>query len=156
MYTIFCDMDGVLVDFEKGYKELIKGNTLPKKSDGKVDFWGPINAAGASFWANLDWMPDGPELWRYIKKYRPYILTAPSMDPSSRVGKEAWCKMHINNQYKNLYFKPAKYKSDFAGQDRILIDDREDNIEQWKSKGGIGILFKSTDQVIDELKQYGL
>jgi hypothetical protein len=37
-----------------------------------------------------------------------------------------------------------------------LIDDREDNIEQWKSKGGIGILFKSTDQVIDELKQYGL
>ena len=28
-----------------------------------------------------------------------------------------------------------------------LIDDREDNIEQWKSKGGIGILFKSTDQV---------
>ena len=72
MYTIYCDMDGVLVDFEKGYKELT--NTTPSRSfDGKASFWEPISKAGAQWWVDLDWMPDGQELWRYIKKYKPNI-----------------------------------------------------------------------------------
>ena len=155
MYTIFCDMDGVLVDFERGYHELTGKNTsqFPK---GDNEFWKPLEEEGAIFWATLPWMPDGQELWRYIKRYRPNILTAPSMDPSSRAGKEAWCKMHINSQYKNLYFKPAKYKSDFAGQDRILIDDRDDTIASWKAKGGIGIHHTSASNTIKELKKLGL
>lgn len=155
MYTIFCDMDGVLVDFEKGYYELTGKHTsqFPK---GDSDFWKPLEEEGALFWATLDWMPDGRELWRYIKRYKPNILTAPSMDPSSRVGKEAWCKMHINNQYRNLYFKQAKYKSDFAGENRILIDDRDDTIASWKTKGGIGIHHISATNTIKELKKLGL
>ena len=155
MYTIFCDMDGVLVDFERGYHELTGKHTsqFPKNDN---EFWKPLEEEGAIFWATLPWMPDGQELWRYIKRYRPNILTAPSMDPSSRAGKEAWCKMHINSQYKNLYFKPAKYKSDFAGQDRILIDDRDDTIASWKAKGGIGIHHTSASNTIKELKKLGL
>jgi FMN phosphatase YigB (HAD superfamily) len=155
MYTIFCDMDGVLVDFEKGYHELT-GNHTSQFPKGDNEFWKPLEEEGAIFWATLPWMPDGQELWRYIKRYRPNILTAPSMDPSSRAGKEAWCKMHINSQYRNLYFKPAKYKSDFAGQDRILIDDRDDTIASWKAKGGIGIHHTSATNTIKELKKLGL
>ena len=155
MYTIFCDMDGVLVDFEKGYYELTGKHTsqFPKNDN---EFWKPLEEEGALFWATLPWMPDGPELWRYIKRYKPYILTAPSMDPSSRVGKEAWCKMHINSQYKNLYFRPAKYKSDFAGENKILIDDRDDTIASWNAKGGIGIHHTSATNTIKELKKLGL
>jgi beta-phosphoglucomutase-like phosphatase (HAD superfamily) len=38
MYKIYCDLDGVLVDFEKGYAELT--DTIPTKSfDGKASFW---------------------------------------------------------------------------------------------------------------------
>ena len=48
MYTIYCDMDGVIADFEKGYAELT--NTKPSKSfNGKQEFWKPISDAGASF-----------------------------------------------------------------------------------------------------------
>ena len=148
-------MDGVLVDFERGYHELT-GNHTSQFPKGDNEFWKPLEEEGAIFWATLPWMPDGQELWRYIKRYRPNILTAPSMDPSSRAGKEAWCKMHINSQYKNLYFKPAKYKSDFAGQDRILIDDRDDTIASWKAKGGIGIHHTSASNTIKELKKLGL
>ena len=155
MYTIFCDMDGVLVDFERGYHELT-GNHTSQFPKGDNEFWKPLEEEGAIFWATLPWMPDGQELWRYIKRYRPNILTAPSMDPSSRAGKEAWCKMHINSQYKNLYFKPAKYKSDFAGQDRILIDDRDDTIASWKAKGGIGIHHTSASNTIKQLQKLGL
>ena len=155
MYTIFCDMDGVIVDFEKGYYELT-GKHTSQFLDGSIEFWKPLEEEGALFWATLPWMPDGKDLWNYIKKYKPYILTAPSMDPSSRVGKEAWCKMHINGQYKKLYFKAAKYKSDFAGPNKILIDDRQDTIASWNAKGGIGILHTSATNSIKELKKLGL
>jgi hypothetical protein len=34
------------------------------------------------------------------------------------------------------------------------VDDREDNIKQWRAKGGIGILFKNVSQAIQELEAY--
>lgn len=155
MYTIFCDMDGVIVDFERGYYELT-GKHTSQIIDGGSEFWKPLEKEGARFWATLHWMPDGQELWSYIKKYKPYILTAPSMELSSRVGKEAWCKIHLNNQYKKLYFKPAKFKSDFAGENKILIDDRDDTIARWNANGGIGIYHISATNTIKELKKLGL
>jgi len=155
MYTIFCDMDGVIVDFEKGYYELT-GKYTSQIIDDKEEFWKLLDEEGALFWATLPWMPDGKELWRYIKRYKPYILTAPSMNPSSKVGKEAWCKININSQYKKLYFKAAKYKSDFAGENKILIDDRQDTITSWNAKGGIGILHTSATNSIKELQKLGL
>jgi len=81
-------MDGVLVDFEKGYKDLT-GYYTKSHTDSNT-FWEPIDAEGPSFWANLPWMPDGQELWRYIKKYKPSILSSPSRSQTSRVGKDAW------------------------------------------------------------------
>ena len=155
MYTIFCDMDGVIVDFERGYYELT-GKHTSQVLDGSNEFWKPLEDEGALFWATLPWMSDGKQLWDYIKKYKPYILTAPSLDSSSRVGKEAWCKMHINGQYKKLYFKAARFKSDFAGENKILIDDREDTIASWNAKDGIGILHTSAANTIKELKKLGL
>jgi hypothetical protein len=148
-------MDGVLVDFEKGYTELT--NTTPSKSfDGKAEFWEPINKAGAEWWANLDWMSDGQTLWSYIKKYKPYILSAPSWDPSSRVGKEAWCRMNIPNQYKKLLLYPRNQKQLFAAEDKILIDDMEQTINEWNKSGGIGILHTSATNTIKQLKKLKL
>jgi len=155
MYTIYCDMDGVLVDFERGYAELT--NTTPSKSfNGKSEFWEPINKAGAEWWANLDWMSDGQELWSYIKKYNPYILSAPSWDPSSRVGKEAWCKMHLKNSYKKLLLYPRNQKQLFAAENKILIDDMEQTINEWKNAGGIGIFHTSAANTIKQLKKLRL
>ena len=155
MYTIFCDMDGVIVDFEKGYTELT--NTIPTKSfNGKAEFWEPISKAGAQWWANLDWMPDGQELWRYIKKYKPNILSSPSQDPSSKVGKEAWLKMNLQNSYKKAYFYNRSNKQLFSDKNRILIDDLQQTIDEWNDKGGIGILHTSAANTIKELKKLGL
>ena len=155
MYTIFCDMDGVLVNFEKGYTELT--NTIPTKSfNGKAEFWEPISKAGAQWWANLDWMPDGQELWRYIKKYKPNILSSPSQDPSSKVGKEAWLKMNLQNSYKKAYFYNRSNKQLFSDKNRILIDDLPQTIDEWNAKGGIGILHTSAANTIKELKKLGL
>ena len=61
MYIIYCDMDGVLVDFEKGYYDLT-GTSTKQFPKGDNSFWQPISDAGAEFWATLPWMPDGKEL----------------------------------------------------------------------------------------------
>lgn len=155
MYIIYCDMDGVLVDFEKGYKELT-GIDTKQYAKGDSAFWQPISDAGASFWANLPWMPDGQELWNYIKKYKPNILSAPSQDPSSRVGKEAWLKMHLKNSYRNAYFASRSNKKMFSAQNKILIDDIKQTIDEWNAAGGIGIHHTSASNTIKELKKLGL
>jgi len=155
MYIIYCDMDGVLVDFERGYYELT-GIHTKQYVKGDSAFWKPISEEGASFWANLPWMSDGQELWRYIQKYKPNILSAPSQDPSSKVGKEAWLKVNLQNSFKKAYFYNRANKKLFAGPNRILIDDMEQTINEWNDAGGVGIFHTSAANTIKQLKKLGL
>ncbi len=152
-YKIYCDMDGVLVDFEGGYEKLtgidLKGEF--KKGD---DFWDPIKVAGVGFWAGLKWMPDGQKLWDYIKPLKPEILSAPSREESSRIGKAVWVKYKLPGT--KLILRYAKQKQQLATPESILIDDRQVNIDQWEAAGGIGILHTSADNTISQLKELGL
>jgi 5'(3')-deoxyribonucleotidase len=160
-YTIFCDMDGVLVDFDKGYENLTGKHTKHVDLQDKNEFWKLLTRSlkekgltEYDYWVNLEWMPDGKTLWNYIKGYNPYILTAPSMDPGSKQGKTEWVA-RLDNM-KKIYFKPARFKQELSAKNRILIDDRADTIERWRSKGGIGILHTSAEDTINQLKQLGL
>jgi 5'(3')-deoxyribonucleotidase len=160
-YIIFCDMDGVLVDFDKGYKELTGKHTKHVDLQDKNEFWGLLDRSlkdkgltEYDYWVNLEWMPDGQTLWNYIKGYNPYILTAPSRDPGSRQGKTEWATRL--DGMKKLYFKPAKFKSEYSDKNRILIDDRQDTIDSWNAAGGIGILHTSTANTIQQLEKLGL
>jgi hypothetical protein len=38
-YTLFVDMDGVLVDFDKGYKDLTGVSTHHADAQGRDEFW---------------------------------------------------------------------------------------------------------------------
>jgi len=173
-YVIFCDMDGVLVDFDEGYKELTGVTTQHADSQGKDEFWKLYRDSlknkdipERSYWANLDWMPDGKQLWDYIKGYNPYVLTAPSVNfdipfeeryklenNESMQGKTEWVQ-RLSNMRK-IYFRSAQRKADFAGPNKILIDDRKDTIDSWNANGGIGILHTSTANTIKQLQELGL
>lgn len=151
-YTIYCDLDGVLVNFEKGYEELT-GKPMPINGEGP-EFWDPIHNAGASFWIKLKWMPDGHILWDYISKYNPILLSAPSKEESSKIGKRVWKKNNLPDV--KMILTPARFKQKYSGENKILIDDMERNIQQWKDKGGIGILHTSAADTIKQLKELGL
>jgi 5'(3')-deoxyribonucleotidase len=163
-YTIYCDMDGVLCDFENRFEHFTGLSPdqyrveITKKYGEKKSldmFWDVINhQIGMRFWRGMHWMPGGKVLWDYIKQYKPTLLTAPSYHNSSIEGKTAWVEDHIPGT--PIIFKQAKQKSDLAGPNKILIDDREDTIINWKSKNGIGILYRNTEQAINELKQLGI
>jgi len=161
-YTIFCDLDGVLVDFDKGYKDLTGVTTKYADSQGKEVFWGTFknslkdkDISEYEYWKDLEWMPDGQQLWGYIKSYNPYILSAPTRDPESKTGKKAWVSDHLG-KVKGLILVYAYKKPEYSGKNRILIDDRASTIKEWRSKGGIGILHTSTAGTIKKLKKLGL
>jgi hypothetical protein len=147
-YKIYCDMDGVLVDFERGYKELT-GEEASYKTD-PAKFWEPINKAGAAFWIKLKWMPGGKELYNFIKPYNPELLSAPSYQESSRIGKRIWVKR--NTPETKLILRSAERKQEFATPDAILIDDRKDNVDRWIEAGGIGIYHTSSEDTIKQLE----
>ena len=152
-YKIYCDMDGVLADFESGYEKLT-GVDLKGEFQKGDDFWEPISKAGVGFWAGLKWMPDGQKLWDYLKPYKPDLLSAPSREDSSRIGKHVWVKHKIPGT--KLILRYAKQKQELATPESILIDDRQVNIDQWEAAGGIGILHTSADNTISKLKELGL
>jgi len=173
-YYIFSDMDGVLADFDKGYKDLTGMTTHHADAQGKKEFWkifrDSLKEKGMSekeYWAGLDWMPDGKKYWDYIKQYKPYVLTAPSVNfdapedqryspeyNQSMQGKTEWGQRLPN--MRKMYFASAKNKAKFARPNTILIDDRKDTIDAWNAAGGIGIFHTSADNTIKQLQDLGL
>jgi len=155
-YVIYSDMDGVITDFDKYFMKYSKGipPTQYELENGIKSFWKLINKAGVKFWSEMDWMPYGKEYWEYIKKYNPILLSAPSQDKSSYIGKQEWVNKNLPGS--ELILSPAEEKQEYAAPNHILIDDRESNIDQWKAKGGIGIRYISLNQVIRDLKKLGL
>jgi len=154
-YKIYCDMDGVLCDFDKRFKQF---TTFPprdyEQKFGKDAFWNEVDKEGVKFWVGIPWMPNGKQLWDYIKPHNPILLSAPSRSNESRLGKRLWVRNNIPGT--KLILTSRDTKQNYCKPNTILIDDRPDTISEWNAKGGIGILFISTEQTINDLKKYGL
>lgn len=93
-HKIYCDLDGVLVDFEKGVHQLLK---TPSSKLVKGTMWKHIARANA-FYEHLDWTQDGKRLWEEIRHLRPDILTGVPYPKGSRVEKYNWCKRELGLQ----------------------------------------------------------
>jgi hypothetical protein len=171
-YTIYCDMDGVLCDFDKGYEDITGKSTDKANAEGKSYFWKlfreSVGNNEKNFWANLPWQPGGQELWNYIEQYNPNILSSPAIDfnlPQDQQlnpdynqaiqGKKEWIAKNLSGVNKEI-FVPAVQKSTFATSKHILIDDMRKNIDAWKSTGGKAILHTSTANTIQQLQKLGL
>jgi hypothetical protein len=155
-YEIYSDMDGVLTDFDASFMKASDG-ILPseyEKNFGKDGFWELIDGKGVGFWVGMPWMSDGKTYWDYIKGYNPILLSSPSRSSTSRLGKRLWVKNNLPGT--KLILAQAKDKQNYAQSDRILIDDRPSNIDQWRASGGIGILHTSASDTIRQLKDLGI
>jgi hypothetical protein len=157
-YKIYCDMDGVLTDFESRFEHY--SGMSPKEYENKygtAGFWNLIDVeVGVKFWVGMDWMPQGRELWNFISPYQPDLLTSPSRDNNSRLGKNLWVKNNLTPKPK-VIFAYSKDKQRYANENSILIDDKKSNINEWAASGGIAIRCKDGDvtTVINKLKELG-
>lgn len=172
-YQIYCDMDGVLTNFEKRFVDLLRKEgpkyyskstiaqvTRPKHFEaieGQTEFWKFVDQyIGLVFWSEMEWMPNGQQLWDFIQPYSPIILTSPSRENTSRLGKKVWVRNHLSPA-PPVEFRFGSAKADFANENAILIDDRPSNLEAFAAKGGIAIECKDGDvqTVINQLKNLG-
>tara|TARA_Y100001972_G_scaffold126479_1_gene180329 strand:- start:61 stop:618 length:558 start_codon:yes stop_codon:yes gene_type:complete len=148
---IYCDMDGVLTDFNKQFSEIHPWG--PKKfeeKNGKDEFWELVDDRGVGFWVGMEWMEDGKVLWEYLKaNHDVELLSSPSRAEHSRLGKRLWVRNHKLGAKLNLAYSYNKKK--YAAPNHVLIDDRKDNIKGWESEGGIGILHTSAEDTIAKL-----
>ena len=161
--TIYLDMDGVIADFDQRFQSLSGMNpTEFENTYGKQEFWDFIDEKHKiAFWVGIPVMGGAQQLVDYVSKYPYEILTAPSTKKQSLLGKNLWVKNHIDlfGSKPKINFKKAKNKhlvKPNLTKNDILIDDRADTIDRWNAAGGTGILYKSSSQVINDMKKLGL
>lgn len=143
-YQFYCDMDGVLCDFDKQFQQNF--GLLPKEfeeKNGVQAFHKAINSKGQEFWETMEWMPEGKALWNKIKDYEPIIVTSPGSYKGAKEGKLVWIQNNLQPAPKDVKFERAGHKqnvlegkSEEEIKKSILIDDYDKNIRAWKQFGG--------------------
>lgn len=171
---IYCDMDGVLCDFDKQFEKLTK---TPAKefeaNNGTKEFWRVILEEGESFWSTMDPMPGFEGFKKELisisndGRFKLKFLTSTSAAQILRsypreqavdyirnieVGKRTWLQTHWTGTKTIIFSDSGKGKAKYATPNSILIDDLSPNIEAFIAAGGTGIIFTDAQQAIDELK----
>ena len=155
---IYLDMDGVIADFSKRYKELYRMEPREAEKNKQFDKFFNEFIATRQF-ETLDLMPGAMDGLIFLRKH----LTIPTQILSSTASQERydsiskqkmiWLQTHGITFTPN--FVPGKrFKYKFAGPDKIIIDDTQSVIDQWKEAGGIGILHKDWPSTLAILRQY--
>jgi len=147
--VVYCDMDGVLTDYDASFTELFgdhPNNVFAILTEEEIN---NVIDNTHSFWADMPWTKDGKELWNFIKDYSPILLTTPAETVKTcKADKIRWKNKHLSKDVTIIF---SNSKQDYAASDAILIDDKKENIEKFISKGGLGILHTSAKETIQQL-----
>ena len=160
---IYCDMDGVLCDFDSRFEHFY--GVPPREyanEKGQKAMEEAVNKVGVTYWSKMPWLKGGQELWNKISKYDPIILTSPGKFTYAREGKLIWIKENLNPQPKDIMFantgkkfEAIKDKTPQEIRSSMLIDDYYPNLAPWKEIGGIAIMYKSfegTSNILDKFR----
>ncbi len=170
--TVFLDMDGVLVNFRKGVHDAFNKpydySTLSKK----WTFWNDwpevtlemVNSAcNLLFWTNLEWTEGGRDIlrtiWQIFDSKDIYLLTDPVIGHETETGKMAWVNAWLPEYVKRTIITQAP-KHLVAKPNTLLIDDKDENVEEFVKAGGYGILvnrpwnkgYERADHTVEDLE----
>lgn len=155
-YKIFCDLDGVLVDFDKGVHELT-GKPISLQTPQKM--WQRI-ANYSNFFEDLDPTSYGIEMWKEIINIShqiPTILTGVTSGKKYEDGKREWVKKHLKNDNDindiNVIVCNSSDKYKYASINHILIDDRLEMGRPWIANGGIFIHHINPNRTLHKLRE---
>ena len=148
---LYCDLDGVLVDFEKGVKERM--GKLPEDLNQKY-MWMTLRKT-PNFYVNLPWMPEGKALWDAIKEFNPIILTGCPIGGWSEADKRIWCARELGANIKVITCN-TKDKPKFCSEGDILIYDRDVIKDAWIAKKGKYLHYAegNLEHYIKEIERY--
>lgn len=126
-HVVFCDLDGVLADFDKGVYNLT--GRLPHEIDSKR-MWIHINHT-PDFFSSLEWLPEGRRLWDALlsKGIEPIILTGTTSQKASE-QKIEWCRRELGSHIRVICCK-TNDKPLYCIHGSFLIDDRDKVKDEW-------------------------
>jgi len=150
-------MDGVIADFKKRYTERYRIDPREAEKHKQFDKFFTQFIADGEF-ATLDLMPDAMKGIEFLRKAPVPTQILSSTANEARYDAISKQKM-IWLQTHGITFKPnfvpgKKHKYKFAASDKIIIDDTESVIDDWRKAGGIGILHKDWPTTLAILKMY--
>ena len=155
--TIYIDMDGVIADFSKRYKE--KFHVTPEETRNNKEF----NSYFDKFisdgeFSTLDLMPDATELLNFVSELdTPKEILSSTARPQNHgmiaPQKQMWLNKH-NIHYKANFVPGKSLKYKYATSNSIIIDDTQSVMDDWNKAGGIGILNTDAISTIAILKMY--
>lgn len=147
MITLYLDMDGVLANFEKRFKE------IKSHHPDHIKFRDAVMLH--RIFEDLEFMPDTQELLNHVSKLNKVnieILTSMGTFDTQR-GFEAktqkihWLNKH-NIPYKANFVRTKAEKARYATPTSILIDDSVGCITPFNIAGGHGILHTKSSETI--------
>ena len=147
---IYFDMDGVLVDFNRGVKELANHEPIDQSVDDEektIALWNAVKKVD-SFYYKLKPLNNMIEVFNEVNEKYPGCVEILSAIPKEKRGKKYLGK----NVKVNIVYKEEK-KNYSLGKDHILIDDLDKNINEWINSGGSGILFNENMDLLKELEK---
>lgn len=149
---VYLDLDGVFADFGKRVKHLT--GKYPHQLD-KNRLWRMINS-DERFFAELELIEGCIALWEATKDLEPIFLTGAPSSPVFEQQKREWVARVFGPEF-TVHVVPRRLKQEYSGPGKVLIDDMEENIEQWNARGGHGILHsgdhESTVAALKELME---
>jgi len=149
--VLYCDLDGVLVDFEKGVINRL--GKIPEELNRNM-MWAVLRKT-PNFYDKLPWMSKGRTLWEAIKDYNPVILTGCPRGGWSEEDKRNWCARELGPHIKVICCD-TREKPNYCSEGDMLIDDRDMIMDEWIKKGGKYVLYSETnlESNIETIKNY--
>jgi RNA ligase/3'-5' exonuclease/Prim-pol 4/R3H domain len=141
---IWCDLDGVLADFDAGIEALTGRSAAQLSTD---DMWRRIKGAG-NFFESLNMMADGAELWQRLvalAEQRGASLGVLSGVSTGTFAKHArrqklrWVARHLGADVRVETCSSQEKARRCARPGALLVDDRLSTCEQWRALGGVAV-----------------
>ncbi len=152
--TVFLDMDGILTDFvgaiHNTFNEpydynnsVITWNFWEKWTQQVVKHENIVAKCDVNFWANLKWMHDGQSILKVVQEKfslsQIYLLTNPvAGGVETATGKMQWLEKHLPEFLDRVIITQAP-KALLAKPDTLLIDDHDENVDEFRAAGGEAI-----------------
>lgn len=150
--VVFLDMDGVIADFARSalaangitdyqYSELTQdiAKQFCENEKQEQEFYEKLQY---DFWVNLPKTAEADfvvDLLHRLYGEDLAIASSPLRISGCAQGKIDWLKKNFPFLERRLLLGKPKYL--MAAPDKLLIDDLEENIERFESRGGRGLLF---------------
>ena len=164
--TIHIDMDGVVADWDRAATDYLQSE-FPLDVAGRPEgrwpphLWEELRVA-PHFYYSLPKMPQADELMALAMRFRDELGWNLVMLTAIPRGNDVYEAFHDKIRWMDKYYPGVEVHFGPYSQDKqdhcktandILVDDRLDNCEQWRSKGGIAVrVTKDNQSALTELQ----